>query len=594
MLKAIAGNVVRYANNPVTGMVKFQSGGSDVLRGSAGPASVFTKHGATAFDITRSESAAGYAIIATNTTNTISNERTRWGSYSRRVVLTASPADIKFRSTGVGSPLNITADPVEKSFSVAVYFEDNPSEFSAPNNPYLTVYLSNLWSGGSNQARWTFDSGILRQGWNILTMRAADVVGASAGLGDMPAGVTRNSDLGTGFDWTGSLEFIYFSFTNFPANTVVHIDQVRRTAKAQPVLVMGFDAIGAFGNDEVMKTKVAPLFAANGIKSYATMTYIYDLLYAGGSGWSRFAALQKDYGWDAVPHTWSHGATVLGGNLTLQSLSAASDVVTITYSSAHGIPLGQKYKAKIYGASISAANGVFELTATTTTQATYTATGAGTGTATGTIKLCTFLSEVFSTDTAENRRLVEQEVARNADAMRSNGFGRGVPYLAYPNNSVPHIDVIAAAASKAGVKLGRAARGGYAFLDEIGIDNPLNFGSFILDNGVTLATKTSYIQGKVAGAISRGVHLHLFGHFILDDEDPENSAYAPVDPDSPPGVNGNPAPPGGASQSGGGWWYLSQLRKLVEQTIAPAVAAGNLVVMSPSEYVAYMGLGNEI
>lgn len=580
--------------DPVTGMGRYSAGGVELLRGSAGPAMPFTKYGATAFDITRAEASAGYAISATNTTNTVSNERTRWGSYSRRVVLTASPADIKFRSTGVGSPLNITADPVEKSFSVAIYFEDNPTEFAAPNNPYLVVYLSNFWSGGSNQARWTFDSGYLRQGWNILTMRADDAVGASAGLGDMPAGCTRNADLGTGFDWDSSLECINFSFTNFPTNTVVHIDKVRRTPKAKPVLVMGFDAIGAFGNDEVMKTKVAPLFAANGIKSYATMTYIYDLLYAGGAGWSRFAALQKDFGWDAIPHTWSHGATALGGNLTLSSLTAASDVVTVAYSSAHGITLGQKCKAKISGASISAANGVFELTATTTTQATYTATGAGTGTATGTIKLCTFLSEVFGTDTAENRRLVEQEVVRNTDAMRANGFGRGACYLAYPNNSVPHIDVIAAAASKAGVKLGRASRGGYAILDEIGLDNPFNFGSFILDNGTTLATKTSYIQGKVAGAISRGVHLHLFGHFILDDEDPANAAYVPVDPDSPPGVNGNPAPPGGASQSGGGWWYLSQLRHLVEDTIAPAVAAGNLVVMSPSEYVAYMGFGNEI
>lgn len=554
------------------------------------PNRIFSKYGVTAFDITRAEGPAGYGVSTTDATLSIANERTRWNSYSRKCMLGSSGnCSAKFRSTGTGSPINVYADPVEKAFSVAVYFEDNPTEFAAPSNPYLVVYLSNFWSGGSNQARWTFDGGYLRQGWNILTMRAVDAVGASAGLGDMPAGVTRNSDLGTGFDWTGSLEYIHFNYINFPAGTVVHHDEVRRPAKAVPVLVMGFDAIGAFGNDEVMYTKVAPLFAKLGVKSYATLTKVYDLIYAGGAGWERFKKLQEEYGWDAIPHSWSHGATTLGANLVLSSLSAASDVVTITYSSPHGIPLGRVFKGKISGASISQANGIFDLTATSTTQATYTATGAGTGSATGTIRINTFLSEVFATDTAENRRLVAQELVRNVEAMRANGYGRGAGFLAYPNNSVPHIDVLRAACDAGRIRLGRGARGGYTFLDEIGIDNPLNFGSFILDNGVTLATKTSYIAGKVQGVVNRGCHLQLFGHFILDDEDPANAAYKPVDPDSPPGINGNPAPPGGASQTGGGWWYMSQLRRLLEDTIAPLVQSGQLLVMSPSEYVDYMG-----
>ena len=135
----------------------------------------------------------------------------------------------------------------------------------------------------------------------------------------------------------------------------------------------------------------------------------------------------------------------------------------------------------------------------------------------------------------------------------------------------------------------RGIRGGYTFVDEIGIDNPLNLGSFIMDNGVTTVTKLSYIAGKVTGAVARGLHLQIFGHFILDDTDPANAAYAPVDPDSPPGQNGNPSPPGGPSQSGGGWWYFSQLASLIRNTVAPLVASGQLKVMSPSEYVAYMG-----
>lgn len=575
--------------DPVTGGIKVSCGGRDIVVGTAGPGSIFKKYGATAFDVTRSEGSAGFAVTATNTTNTISSERTRFGSYSRRVVIGTSPADIKFRATGAGSPLNIHADQTDKAFSVALYFEDIPNEFLSPNNPYMTVNLSNLWSGGSNQSRWTFDTGYLRQGWNIITLRAADVVSGVSGDGDAPRGQTRNSDLGTGFDWTGSLEFISFSFVNFPVGSVVHIDQVRKAPLARSILVVGFDAVGAFGNDEVMYTSVAPLFRTYGVKSYVTMTYIYDLLNAGGAGWSRFVKLQNEYGWDAIPHTWNHGGTSLGGNWTLASLVAASDVVTAQFTSAHQIPLGRHFRAKISGASIAAANGVFEMTATTTNQVTYTATGAGTGTATGTIKINTFLSEVFATDTAENRRMVAQEVTRNAEAMRANGFGRGVSYLAYPNNSVPHIDVMYAAASAGGVKFGRASRGGYAMLDECGLDNPLNFGSFNLDNGDATTCRTSYVAGKIKGAIARGVHVHLYGHFVLNDEDPANSAYAPTNPDYAPGQGGNPAPPAGASESGAGWWYLSQLRDLLTNTVGPAVAAGDLVVMSPSEYAAYMG-----
>ena len=202
---------------------------------------------------------------------------------------------------------------------------------------------------------------------------------------------------------------------------------------------MLFRSVGAFGNDDVLYAKVAPLFAKWGIKSYATFTHVYDLLYAGGSGWARFAKLQSQYGWDAIPHSWNHGGTALGANLTLSSLVAALDVVTATYTSAHLIPLGRKFRARISGASISAANGVFEMTATAANQVQYTATGAGSATATGTIRINTFMSEVFSTDTAENRRLVSQEWTRNAQAMRATGFARGVPYIAYPNNPTANL-----------------------------------------------------------------------------------------------------------------------------------------------------------
>ena len=581
-------NFVTDANGNVTGLARPDASGAKAIAFPASPNAVFTKYGATAFDITCNETYAGYATSVSNATLSIANERTRWSPYSRKIVLGASPAFAKFRAASAGAPINVYADQTEKAFSIALYLEDAPTELAAPNNPYIVIYLSNYWSGGSNQGRWLWNIQYLRQGWNILTMRGADVVDSVEGTGDAPFGARRMSDLGTGFDWTGSLEYVELEFTNFPNGTVVHADQIRTPAKAKAVMTIGFDAIGASANDNIMYSKVAALFAQYGIKSYCTMTYVYDILYEGNAGWTRFQKLQDEYGWEAIPHTWSHGGTTVGGSSTLTSLTAASDLVTVTYPAAHNIALGRKYKSKIYGASISAANGVFELTATTSTQATYTAAGAGTGTATGTIKLNTYLSEVLGTDTTENRRLCDQEFLRNVQVMKSNGYAPGTLFVAYPNNAVPHLDVMQATADKAGIKVGRGYRGGYTFLDECGIDNPLHMGSFIMDNGATLATKTSYIQGKVAGAISRGCHLHIFGHYIYDDEDPANAAYAPVSPDDPPGQNGNPAVPVSGGQ-GGGWWYLSQLRTLIEDTIAPAIAAGELVVMSPSEYATYIG-----
>jgi hypothetical protein len=180
------------------------------------------------------------------------------------------------------------------------------------------------------------------------------------------------------------------SIYHVDSGTVASGSDTLHLAEAVPVFVIGFDAIGAFGDDEVMYTKVAPLFAKWGIKSYATLTYVYDLLYAGGAGWQRFAKLQSEYRWDAIPHSWNHGGTSLGANLTLNSLVAALDLVTATYTSAHQIPLGRNSGQKLAERSISAANGVFEMTATAVNQVQYTATGAGTATATGTIRINTF------------------------------------------------------------------------------------------------------------------------------------------------------------------------------------------------------------
>ena len=552
---------------------------------------MFTKYGAVGYDIARaSGSASNLTFGTTDLTHSVSNERPRFSTYTRKCVLGSSgTSEIR-----ISRFTPIAADATEKAFSIDIYLESHPNEFlGAGNNPDIIVALSSSTSTsiGSNYSRWTFDAIGLRQGWNTLKMRSADTVDAtSAYSGNLPYGVKRLADTGTGFNFaTESLGYISLTFEHM-ANQTVHLDQIRTPAKAKSVLVIGFDANGSGNKDDVFLNKVAPLFSQYGIRSYFTYTNIYELLFSGSQAWQRMATLYNTWGWDAINHTWSHGATNVGRNVTLSSLVAASDVMTATFASAHGITLGTTFKAKVSGGSIAAANGTWDMVAATATTATYTATGAGTGTSTGTITLTSFLSEVLASDTTENRRLWLHEVKDTSDAMRACGFGRAAGYLAYPNNMVPQLDVLQYGCTAAGVKLARGVRGGYTAVNELGIDNPLNMGSFEMGSGASGA-QTSYIAAKIAGAIARGDHIQIYGHYILDDTDPAMSAYWPTadGTEYPPANSGNPSPPSASLSGTGGWWYYSQLRNLVVNTIAPAIANGTLLVMSPSEYLAYMG-----
>lgn len=551
---------------------------------------VLTKYGTVGYDIARaSGSSSNLTFGTTDLTHTVSNERPRFSTYTRKCTMGATGAS----EIRISRFTPIAADPTELAFSIDIYLETHPSEFlGAGNNPDIIVTLSasTTTSLGSNYSRWKFNSLSLRQGWNTLKMRSADTVDATTFTGNLPYGVNRLADTGTGFNFAAeSLGYLSLTFTKM-ANAVVHLDQIRTPAKAKAVLVIGFDANGSDANDNVFLDKVAPLFAQYGIRSYFTYTNIYELIYAGTAAWTRMAALYNTWGWDAINHTWSHGATNVGRNVTLSSLVAASDVMTATFASAHGITLGTTFKAKVSGGSIAAANGTWDMVAATATTATYTATGAGTGTSTGTITLTSFLSEVLASDTTENRRLLLHEIKDVSDSMKAVGFGRAANYLAYPNNMVPELGLLQYVCDQAGVKLGRGVRNGYTNVNELGIDNPLNMGSFEMGSGAS-GTTTSYVAAKIAGAISRGDHIQIYGHFILDDTDPAMSAYWPTSDGSeyPPANNGNPSPPSASLSGTGGWWYYSQLRNLVVNTIAPAMANGTLLVMSPSEYMAYMG-----
>lgn len=546
------------------------------IEGAAGN-STFTKWGVRAYDTC----ATNITVGTTTLTHSLSNERPRFQAYTRKCVLSSASSEIRFASA------SFTADPVEKALSVDVYIEQMPKEFLGGSNPYITVQISNTTALGSNYSRWVFDVGYIKQGWNTLKMRFADTVSAISGAGNLPTGCNHPADVGTGFDWTGTGQFFSLTFTNMDGFTV-HIDELRRPAKAVATLTLGFDASGYSATDEIYPNKVAPLMAQYGLRGYVTMTNAYELLLSGGQAWTRIASLYNAHRWDVLNHSWSHGATDIGRVVTLTSASRTSNVVTGTVSGGHGLTQNKILKASVQGATPTDMNGVFDITVTSATQFTYSATGAD-GAGTGTIKLYTFLSEVFTTNNAENQRLLGHEITDVTRVLKACGFPRAAPFMALPNNSVPELALLQTVCAESGIKAIRGYRGGYTQVHELGISNPWHMGSFVLDSG-TSYTRLSEIQAKVQGAIDRGEHIHIFGHFIVDDENPSNSSYAPVDPDYPPAQGGNPAPPAGASLSGyGGWWYMSALRKLIENTIAPAVRSGALVVKSPSEYLKYVG-----
>lgn len=536
--------------------------------------SLIAKYGRTAQDICLATTTVGVTTV----THALSNERPRFSTYTRKATITAGTlSELRFPG------LAITADPDDQSLSIDIYIEQPIGEFSEITpNPFIAVNLSNDTPLASNYRQWGFGASYLRQGWNTLKMRAADDIGAVSS-GNLPFGVSTTSS-GTGCNFALPIQYLAIQFTNMNGH-VVHIDQVRRSAKAKPTLVIGFDASGSSSNDNIFVETLAPLFQSYGIKPYVTYTGVYELISAGSTTWNRLVTLQNNWGWDIINHTWSHGAGEVGRSVVLTSLSRTSNLVTATFPSAHNITIGKRFKALINGATPSDMNGIVECTATTTTQVTYTAAGVN-GSATGTVNLYTFLAQVLSSDTTENRAILKHELSDVTRALKASGMAKAAHILAYPNNSVPELNLLQAVCDDAGIAYGRSTRGGMVFINEFGVDNPLHFGSWVMDSG-TFATRTSTLIAKVNAAIARGEHIWIYGHYIQD----EATAGGPVDLEYAPGQNGNPAPPGGALSGAGGWWYLGQLKRLFNEAILPAVAAGNLSLASANEWSAKLGYG---
>jgi len=302
--------------------------------------SVLSKYGRTAQDICLATTTVG----TTTVTHVLANERPRFSTYTRKATIGANTlSELRFPN------LSITADPDDQSLSIDIYIEQMIGEFSeiAPN-PFIAVNLSNDTPLGSNYRQWGFGASYLRQGWNTLKMRAADDVGAVSS-GNLPFGVSTTT-AGTGCNFALPIQYLAIQFTNMNGH-VVHIDQVRRSAKAKPVCVFGFDASGASSTDNIFVDTLGPLFKSYGTKAYVTFTNVYELISAGSSVWGRLKTLQDTYGWDIINHTWSHGAGEVGRSVVLSSLSRTSNVVTATFPSAHNITIGKRFKALINGAT---------------------------------------------------------------------------------------------------------------------------------------------------------------------------------------------------------------------------------------------------
>jgi hypothetical protein len=543
------------------------------LAGAAGPDAILTKDGRMLAQLTNPLQSAG----VTSLTQSITNDRPRFSPYRRKVVISGAGTN-EIRLASLNSAAGFTCDVDDPAFSIDMYIDQLPDIYAqSPNHLLIQVIVSNDSPyTGANYRLYVFDASYIRQGENTFKFRKGDVNNTKT-AGNMGLG-SSFSDTGTGLNFDAPIKYIGIQFLRMDGHTV-HIGDVRQPARAKPIFVIGFDA-----NLPIMESHVAPLFARYGIKSYTTFTGIYEEA-SRGDAWDRMKRLQTDYGWDIINHTWNHGATSAGRNQGI-TLSRAGTVVTGTMASGHGIPLNTYFKGRIVGATNTLLNGVFDMYATGTTTITYSTVSSGTIASESTAFIRTMLDAIIDSDTAENRRIAKYEIGTTVDALRGLGLNRQSGCIIWPNNSVPELTVTADVCKEYGIVVGRGMRRGYTSVNELGIDNPLHCGSQDMDSGLTSYTRLSGMKARVIGAKDRGEHCWIYGHYLQLMEE----AGGTVAIDYPPGQGGNPAPPAGALSGAGGWWYYEMLEDLIVTTIGPMVAAGEALVMSPSEYARYMGL----
>jgi hypothetical protein len=114
--------------------------------------SILTKYGATGYDIARaSGSSTNLTFGTTDLTHTVSNERPRFSTYTRKCMMGATgTSEIR-----ISRFTPIAADPTELAFSIDIYLETHPNEFlGAGNNPDIIVALSSSTTTSNPRIRW--------------------------------------------------------------------------------------------------------------------------------------------------------------------------------------------------------------------------------------------------------------------------------------------------------------------------------------------------------------------------------------------------------------------------------------------------------
>lgn len=535
------------------------------------PRNRIVKRGANLLDTTIS---TGWTRSGAGTVFRASSLYSRRGSHTLEIDMTSATADAVIEWT---SATGIAADPTDQLLAFDLYIP----EIIQPNvggTVGVNIFVSNATIYAAPGTGWTVNSNYLRQGWNSVVLCGKDAdgtMGTDRGVGTLPYGMSKAGASGgaSPLNWANPIKFIQIVFLYSAVNKrKLYLDsQIRIPAKIKPFVCVGFDSSGSSLTDNEFLSDTAPFLLNQGIPCYFTMTQVYDAIYMGTQDDDRRETLYRTYGWNAVNHSWSHGASVpgvsyIGGNSLV--VSGTGTLATVTIGSAHGWTIGTRVLISVTGAtgaSSTNANGVFEATVTTTTAVTYPITGGTDGTATGTVRVSTMLNDVFNSVAVTNQPIVL--AAANAQAAlnhemadinyywRMKGWGNGSKVHAYPNNSLPDMRLMTVAATAAGIKLARSVQGTTTRVGEFGVDNPLAMGSIELGSGSSGSTYADIVNAY-QGAVNRGQGLFIFGHFLRNE-----ALDAVVDIDSPPGKNGNPAAPGA---SPGLWWYRGTFHKLME------------------------------
>jgi hypothetical protein len=569
--------------------------GAAGIRPQANAKNRIVKRGSNLIDTTIS---TGWTRSGTGTTYKASSLYSRRSSHTLEIDMTSASADATLEwSNATG----VAADPTDQLLAFDIYIP----EIVQPNvggTVGINIFVSNATTYAAPGTLWVVNSNYLRQGWNQIVLCGKDADGALSsdrGTGTLPFGMSKAGASGgaSPLNWSNPIKFIQIVITYSSVNKrKLYLDsQIRIPAKIRPFVCVGFDSSGSSLTDDEFIDNTAPFMQSLGIPSYFTMTQVYDAIYMGTQDDDRRELLYSGYKWDAINHSWSHGASVPGvyyssGNSLV--VSGTGTLATLTLSAAHGWTVGTKVLIAVMGAtgaSATNANGVFEATVTTTTAVAYAITGGTDGTATGTVRASTYLNDVFNTVAVTNQPIILG--AENALAAlrhefldinyygRMKGWRRGSAFMAYPNNSLPDMRIMEPVAVAAGIKLAREGRGTTVRVGEFGVDNPLAMGAIELNSGSTGSTYTDLVNAA-QGAINRGQGLHIYGHYLRDE-----SLDAVVDIDSPPGKNGNPAAPGA---SPGLWWYRATFRKLMTHLKSRA-DADELDFISADDLVTQIG-----